>query len=80
MPARVQVEPHAALARMGAGGVRNVRHGKHVELDVDGEPDEARIAEIAHTLLANPAIEEEVVDHDGQRGRRGRVRGAPRGP
>jgi phosphoribosylformylglycinamidine synthase len=47
-----------ALTRLGYSGVNAVRQGKHFELDVDGSVDEARVAEIAETLLANPVIEE----------------------
>jgi phosphoribosylformylglycinamidine synthase subunit PurS len=47
-----------ALTRLGYSGVNGVRQGKHFELDVDGSVDEARVAEIAETLLANPVIEE----------------------
>jgi phosphoribosylformylglycinamidine synthase subunit PurS len=48
----------AALTRLGYSGVNAVRQGKHFELDVDGSVDQARVAEIAETLLANPVIEE----------------------
>ncbi len=47
-----------ALTRLGYTGVNAVRQGKRFELDVDGSVDEARVAEIAETLLANPVIEE----------------------
>jgi phosphoribosylformylglycinamidine synthase PurS subunit len=47
-----------ALTRLGYSGVTAVRQGKHFELDLDGPIDEARVAEIAETLLANPVIEE----------------------
>ena len=39
----------------------SVRQGKHFEIEVDGDLDDAaleRINAIAHTLLANPVIEE----------------------
>jgi phosphoribosylformylglycinamidine synthase PurS subunit len=51
----------AALPTLGFGGIASVRQGKHFELEVDGELDEAamqRIHDIAGTLLANPVIEE----------------------
>lgn len=51
----------AALASLGVTGVREVRQGKHFELDVDGEPDAAtlaRIRELAEGILANPVIED----------------------
>jgi phosphoribosylformylglycinamidine synthase len=46
-----------ALGRLGKTGVSDVRQGKHFELDVDDHIDDAQIAEIADTLLANPVIE-----------------------
>jgi phosphoribosylformylglycinamidine synthase len=50
-----------ALGRMGYGGVRSIRQGKHFELEIDGTPDDARIAEVAERLLANPVIEDFVI-------------------
>ena len=47
-----------ALGRLGHPGVRSVRQGKHFVLEVDGDPDEAELREIAETLLANPVIED----------------------
>jgi phosphoribosylformylglycinamidine synthase subunit PurS len=47
-----------ALGRLGHGSVRGVRQGKHFVLDVEGTPDEAELAQIAETLLANPVIED----------------------
>jgi len=47
-----------ALGRLGHTGVRSVRQGKHFVLEVDGDPDEAELREIAETLLANPVIED----------------------
>jgi phosphoribosylformylglycinamidine synthase subunit PurS len=41
--------------------VSSVRQGKHFELELDGDLDEAameRVRAIAGTLLANPVIEE----------------------
>ena len=48
----------AALPRMGFTGVRDVRAGKHFELEVDAEVSEHTIHQIADTLLANPVIED----------------------
>ena len=50
-----------ALPRLGFGGVRDVRQGKHFELDVDESVDDATLEKIAATLLANPVIEDWVV-------------------
>ena len=47
-----------ALGRLGHDSVRSVRQGKHFVLEVDGDPDEAELREIAETLLANPVIED----------------------
>ena len=50
-----------ALPSLGVTGVSSVRQGKHFELDLDGEVDEAaleRVRELAGTLLANPVIED----------------------
>ncbi|WP_375481956.1 phosphoribosylformylglycinamidine synthase subunit PurS [uncultured Jatrophihabitans sp.] len=46
-----------ALGRLGIAGVRDVRQGKHFELDVDDAVDEATLTRLADTLLANPVIE-----------------------
>src|SRR5262245_45717206 len=49
-----------ALPRLGFEGVTDVRQGKRFEIDLDGEPDDARLDEVrrmAETLLANPVIE-----------------------
>lgn len=47
-----------ALVRLGIGGVDDVRQGKHFELDVADDVDDATLEEIAGTLLANPVIED----------------------
>jgi phosphoribosylaminoimidazole-succinocarboxamide synthase len=47
-----------ALPALGFTGVRGVRVGKHVELEVDdGDDLEARVARMANELLCNPVIE-----------------------
>ena len=46
-----------ALGRLGISGVKDVRQGKHFELDVEDTVDDAAIAQLADTLLANPVIE-----------------------
>ena len=50
-----------AMDRLGVDGVRDVRQGKHFELDVDDAVPDAALERIAETLLANPVIEEWVV-------------------
>jgi len=47
-----------ALPRLGFAGVREVRQGKHFELDVDDSVDDETLQQIAGTLLANPVIED----------------------
>ena len=50
-----------ALARVGLFGVTDVRQGKQFVLTMDGEIDDAKMAqihEIASTLLSNPVIED----------------------
>ncbi|CAN5892696.1 MAG: phosphoribosylformylglycinamidine synthase subunit PurS [Actinomycetota bacterium] len=47
-----------ALPSLGFDGVRGVRVGKHVVLDIDDRSDlEAQVADMADKLLANPVIE-----------------------
>ena len=50
-----------ALGRVGLSGVVDVRQGKQFILNIDGDVDEAKLAqihEIASTLLSNPVIED----------------------
>jgi phosphoribosylformylglycinamidine synthase PurS subunit len=50
-----------ALGRVGLSGVADVRQGKQFVLNIDGEIDDAKLAqinEIASTLLSNPVIED----------------------
>ncbi len=47
-----------ALVRSGIAGVADVRQGKHFELEVGDDVDDATLEEIAGTLLANPVIED----------------------
>ena len=50
-----------ALGRVGLSGVTDVRQGKQFVLNIDGDVDEAKLAqinEIASTLLSNPVIED----------------------
>jgi phosphoribosylformylglycinamidine synthase PurS subunit len=47
-----------ALPRLGVRGVRDVRQGKHFELDVDDDVDAETLHRIAGELLANPVIED----------------------
>lgn len=54
-----------ALGRGGLAGVADVRQGKQFVLNIDGDVDEAKLAqihEIASTLLSNPVIEDFTVE------------------
>lgn len=59
-----------ALPGLGHPGVRGVRVGKHLQLDVDDTEDlDDRIETMCRDFLANPVIETwswRVVDGDGQ--------------
>jgi phosphoribosylformylglycinamidine synthase len=46
-----------ALGRLGISGVHDVRQGKHFELEVDDDLDDATVEKLADSLLANPVIE-----------------------
>ncbi|NBO25913.1 MAG: phosphoribosylformylglycinamidine synthase subunit PurS [Actinobacteria bacterium] len=57
-----------ALGRLGLSGVADVRQGKQFVLNIDGEIDSAKLAqihEIASTLLSNPVIEDFTVEVQG---------------
>jgi len=54
----------SALPRLGFGFAKSVRQGKRFEIEVDGEPTPAQLAEVekaAEVLLSNPVIETYVV-------------------
>ncbi|MFN2518133.1 MAG: phosphoribosylformylglycinamidine synthase subunit PurS [Jatrophihabitantaceae bacterium] len=53
-----------ALGRLGVHGVTDVRQGKHFELRVDDSVDDASVARLAETLLANPVIENFTIRRD----------------
>jgi phosphoribosylformylglycinamidine synthase subunit PurS len=73
MPKREILDPQGkavlgALPRLGFEGVTSVRQGKRFEIEVDGEADDARLADVrrmAETLLANPVIEDFTVSARG---------------
>lgn len=48
---------HHALEGLGFSGVRDVRAGKLIELDLDPSVGEAEVEEMCRRLLANPVIE-----------------------
>ncbi len=53
-----------ALHNLGYSGVANLRIGKYVEMEVNGE-DKARLDEMCRKLLANPIIEDFRVEIEG---------------
>lgn len=71
MPKAVLLDPQGkavagALARIGKGHVTDVRLGKRFEVTIDGEADDAALAEvreIAESLLSNSVIEDIVSVH-----------------
>ncbi len=51
----------SACSRLGFKGIEQVRQGKRFEVEVEGEVDEAKLADVrrlAETLLANTVIED----------------------
>ena len=53
-----------ALGRLGLAGITSVRQGKSFVLELEGEVDDARLAqvhELAASLLSNPVIEDYVI-------------------
>jgi len=53
-----------ALGRLGHPGISDVRQGKRFELQVDDTVDDAVLADIAESLLANTVIEEWAITRD----------------
>jgi phosphoribosylformylglycinamidine synthase len=56
-----------AFDRLGLTGVADVRQGKQFVISIDGDVDDAKLAqinEIAATLLSNPVIEDFTVTVD----------------
>jgi phosphoribosylformylglycinamidine synthase len=54
----------SALPRLGFSFANSVRQGKRFEIEVEGEPTAAQLAEVekaAEVLLSNPVIENFVV-------------------
>jgi phosphoribosylformylglycinamidine synthase subunit PurS len=48
----------SALKGMGFDEVAEARQGKVIELQINGQTDEARLKEMCDRLLANPVIED----------------------
>jgi phosphoribosylformylglycinamidine synthase PurS subunit len=53
-----------ALRRLGHVGISDVRQGKRFELEIDDTVDDATLAEIAESLLANTVIEDFTVSRE----------------
>jgi phosphoribosylformylglycinamidine synthase len=54
---------HHALEGLGFGGIRDVRAGKLIELELeDGAADEGQVEEMCRKLLANTVIENFLVE------------------
>lgn len=47
-----------ALQNLGYEGIRGVRIGKYIELDVEDSVTEEQVEEMCEKLLANPVIED----------------------
>lgn len=63
MPKTTVLDPQGvavrdAMKHLGLSGVASVRVGKMLEIDLEGQPDEARLHEICHDLLSNPVVED----------------------
>ena len=64
-PKRAVLDPQGktvqtALEHMGCAGVREVRIGKYIEIEMDGDREtvEVQLSEYADKFLANPNIED----------------------
>lgn len=55
-----------ALGRLGHPGISEVRQGKRFELEVNDTVDDAALANIAESLLANTVIEEWTITREPQ--------------
>ncbi|MEB8386376.1 phosphoribosylformylglycinamidine synthase subunit PurS [Rhodobacteraceae bacterium KMM 6894] len=51
-----------ALGTLGFGGVKGVRQGKVIELDLADDATEAQVTEMCEKLLANTVIESYTVE------------------
>jgi len=65
-----------AMRHLGMPEVRNVRIGKYMEIDVEGEDGdlEKRLHDLCRDLLSNPVIEDYELQKSEVRGRRSAVR------
>ena len=88
MPKREILDPQGkavlgALPRLGFDGVVDVRQGKRFEVEVEGDADDDRLADVrrmAETLLANPVIEYFTVQAEEPEAEEPEAEEAPDGP
>jgi phosphoribosylformylglycinamidine synthase len=55
-----------ALGRLGHPGISDVRQGKRFELEVDDTVDDAVLADVAESLLANTVIEDWTITREAR--------------
>lgn len=63
MPKRSILDPQGVAVRdaahhYGTPEVRSARVGKLIEIEIEGEPDEAKLHALCRELLSNPVIED----------------------
>lgn len=63
MPKETVLDPQGvavrdAMLHHGMSGVKNVRIGKFMELEIDSDANEEKLHEICRDLLSNPVIED----------------------
>jgi phosphoribosylformylglycinamidine synthase PurS subunit len=54
-----------AAGRLGFTGIKEIRQGKHFEIEVDDSVDDATLEKIAEGFLANPVIEQWTITRAG---------------
>jgi phosphoribosylformylglycinamidine synthase len=64
-PKETVLDPQGAAVReamqhLGFSGAREVRIGRYLEIDLEGDPveQEPKLRELCHDLLSNPVIED----------------------
>ena len=81
MPKETVLDPQGAAVReamhhLGFPGAREVRMGKYLEIEIDGEAKaaEAKLRELCRDLLSNPVIEDFQLELPKESGDRSRDR------
>ncbi|RJQ31763.1 MAG: phosphoribosylformylglycinamidine synthase subunit PurS [Actinobacteria bacterium] len=54
-----------ALKNLGYNNVSNLRIGKYITLDIEGDNTKKELEEMSHKLLANPIIEDYQIEIEG---------------